>query len=179
MTQKTPIPKQKYYTNHLPVIRDLIQKCRDHVSLQYFKPSVPIEAYTDFSRTGFGYVILQNGQPVFQGSKTVTSADETLSVWEGELLCITLVIDRLEGYRTPGQVLVWRTDSKTLLHWKTIMISDTRRPRVRYALQQIAEAQVQVEFIPGESNPADYLSRHPEEDAPPMPTVNFERQLSL
>eukprot|EP00914_Ancora_sagittata_P001158 GHVO01003009.1.p1 GENE.GHVO01003009.1~~GHVO01003009.1.p1 ORF type:complete len:242 (-),score=10.24 GHVO01003009.1:141-866(-) len=176
MITKPHLPK-KSWSEIRPEIVSLLDECTDHIRLGYHSPREPIIAYTDYATSGFGYIITQQNQPIFQGSKAVTEADHTLAVWEGELLCLLLVLDRLHGYRTPGQPLIWRTDSKALVGWKNMKITETRR-HVKYALQMISEHHVQVEYIEGTRNPADYLSRHPspayEDPGPLMPYVSWD-----
>eukprot|EP00914_Ancora_sagittata_P027407 GHVO01053562.1.p1 GENE.GHVO01053562.1~~GHVO01053562.1.p1 ORF type:complete len:505 (-),score=20.07 GHVO01053562.1:104-1618(-) len=155
--------KQEIYNQNRPYLKTLLDECSNHLALAYFLPNAPIEVYTDFSEQGFGYIICQNNQPRFQGSKATAPTDKSLATWEGELLSIHLVVDRLSGYRTPGQLITWKTDSKILVNWRTIKTSETRRPKVLQALQLIALYQIHVQHIEGACNPADYLSRYPNE----------------
>eukprot|EP00914_Ancora_sagittata_P000060 GHVO01000426.1.p1 GENE.GHVO01000426.1~~GHVO01000426.1.p1 ORF type:complete len:119 (-),score=8.48 GHVO01000426.1:69-425(-) len=83
-------------------------------------------------------------------------------------------MNRLLGYRCPGQKIEWKTDSKVLISWATIRDEETRRPRVKHALELIAYYQIEVIHIPGDENPADYVSRYPHEDHPEqLPIQNF------
>eukprot|EP00914_Ancora_sagittata_P005322 GHVO01010915.1.p2 GENE.GHVO01010915.1~~GHVO01010915.1.p2 ORF type:complete len:125 (+),score=4.17 GHVO01010915.1:566-940(+) len=93
---------------------------------------------------GYGYVVTQRTRIIMQGSKSTALADETLSIWEGELITVLLAIDRLSTYRTPGQRILWYTDSKALLGWRNMVIPDTRRPKVKYALRVLSEQQIEV-----------------------------------
>ena len=51
--------------------KDAFQKIKDHQLLKYFSESGPAEGQGDASKDGFGFLILQHGQPVTSGALLV------------------------------------------------------------------------------------------------------------
>ena len=66
--------------------KDAFQKIKDHQLLKYFNESGPAEGQGDASKDGFGFLILQHGQPVTSTSGALLVVERKYSQIEKEFL---------------------------------------------------------------------------------------------
>ena len=69
-----------------PEWKDAFQKIKDHQLLKYFSESGPAEGQGDASKVGFGFLILQHGQPVTSTSGAPLVVERKYSQIEKEFL---------------------------------------------------------------------------------------------
>ena len=66
--------------------------------LKYFDPSVEAGLQCDASRHGLGACLMQNGQPVAYGSRSLTETECNYVQMEKELLAIVFGVEKFESY---------------------------------------------------------------------------------
>ena len=87
--------------------------------LKHFDPGLPIQLLTDASRTGIGYVLVQNNQTkaphlITCGSRFISSAENNYAVVELELLAIQWAVEKCRLYLSGAHFTIV-TDHQPLL----------------------------------------------------------------
>lgn len=127
--------------------------------LRYFDRREKLTIQCDASKAGVGCVLLQNGQPVVYGSRTLTKAESNYACIERECLAIVFACKRFEQYVVGMPGVVVETDHKPLVEIfkKPIHTAPIRLQRMMLALKRYV---VTVTYRKGsEMHVADLLSR--------------------
>jgi hypothetical protein len=129
-------------------------------SLALFRPGKPLTLLADASSYGLGAVLLQEGQPVYYCSRTMTETEETWAQIDKEFLAMTWALERLDLF-TYGQKVKVLTDHKPLLGL-LVKPMDHCSIRQQRLLGRIMRYDIDVQYVPGkELLLADTLSRVP------------------
>ena len=116
---------------------------------------------TDWSRTGIGWTLAQEGpdgrlKPVLYGSRSLSKAEAKYGSTKGEFLGMFEAIHRCRPYLL-GSEFVVRCDNRALSFLKNYRDLTHRTARM---LEMLADYSFKVQFISGKKNvPADILSR--------------------
>ena len=160
----------KWKTKHQQAFTQLKEILLSTDSLAFFNPSAPTEIVVDASPVGLGAVLTQQQpcgtfKPVSYASRALSKVEQRYSQIERESLAILFGIERFKLYLYGIKFLVI-TDHKPLIHlFKT---TSKPPPRIERWILKLQPYQFKVQYRPGHSNPADYLSRsNPLELKPP------------
>ena len=135
--------------------------------MAYFQPSLRTELLVDASPTGIGDILTQrensvNATPrvICYASRALSDVEKRYSQIEREALAITWGCEKyhLYLYGKPFSVI---TDHKPLVK----MFNDPTHqspPRIERWILKLQPYEFTVEYKPGDNNPADYLSHHPD-----------------
>ncbi len=129
-------------------------------ALALFKPGKSLTLMADASGYGLGAVLLQEGQPVYYCSRTLTEAEEKWAQIDKEFLAMVWALERLDLF-TYGNKIRVLTDHRPLvgLMDKPMDHCSIRQQRL---LGRILRYDIEVEFVPGKQMMiADTLSRAP------------------
>ena len=125
----------------------------------------PFQVVTDASGYALGAVLIQDGRPVAFESKKMNSAQRNYHTTDKELLAIVHALKLWRCYLAGAKFEIL-TDHKPLIYLRTQPVLSQRQARWS---EFLSEFFVNWEYLPGDLNPADSLSRvHNEE---PQPTV--------
>lgn len=136
----------------------------DHCKIAYFNPESKTEIVVDASPIGLCALLVQHdttGKSVLVAvaSRSLTPVEQRYSQTEREALAVTwgIVHFRLYVFGSPFTVI---TDHKPLV---PIFNNSYSNPptRIERWLLKLQQYSFTVEYKPGKTNPADYLSRHP------------------
>ncbi|KAJ9522463.1 hypothetical protein QJQ45_008249 [Haematococcus lacustris] len=120
----------------------------------------PFQVYCDASLQGVGAVLMQEGYPLAYLSKKLIPAEKKYTTGEQELLAIITACKEWRCY-LEGVPFTLYTDHKPLVALKTQKVLSRRQTRW---LEFLSRYNFTIEYLPGDTNPADPLSRIP--DAP-------------
>ena len=81
--------------------------------LQYYDPSKPVTVQVDASQSGLGAVVMQNGQPIANASKLLTTTQQAYAQIEKETLALVFSCEKFHHYLY-GKNFVAETDHKPL-----------------------------------------------------------------
>jgi hypothetical protein len=124
--------------------------------LKLADPDKPYEVITDASDVGMGAVLIQDSQPVAYMSKKFTGAERNYSTSEKELLAVKRALEKWRCYLEGCFGLTVVTDHKP----NTFMDSQqVRSPRLMRWFEFFQRFNIQWQYQPGKTNPADALSR--------------------
>jgi hypothetical protein len=155
-------------TEHQKCLSEIQQALSSEKTLAYFQPSLETELLVDASPTGIGAILTQkansvNATPrvICYASRALSDVEKRYSQIEREALAITWGCEKyhLYLYGKPFSVI---TDHKPLVK----MFNDPAHqspPRIERWILKLQPYEFTVEYEPGENNPADYLSRHPDQ----------------
>lgn len=134
----------------------LINACAKHVSLSHWTPGQDAELFTDASGYAMGGMVVQNGKVIALWSKKLTPAQTRYSATDREHLALATSAEKFKIFLQDSQVQTTvYTDHQALLNrdWR-----DLRPIQVRWVLT-IRRYILRLQHIPGQRNPADFLSR--------------------
>ena len=83
-------------------------------SLKYFNVNQPVVVQTDASTEGLGAVLLQEGQPVSYGSRSLTDSEKNYALIELELLAIVYGMQKYDQYVFGNPDVTIHTDHRPL-----------------------------------------------------------------
>ena len=135
--------------------------------LSYFDTQLPTELTVDASPVGLGAILSQttpSGEQkiVAFASKALNPTEQRYSQFEREALAVLWSCDHFRIFILGKPVTVY-TDHRPL---ESVFNGRTLHPNLRIQ-KWVARAQpygITVKHIPGSTNPADYMSRHPIDD---------------
>ena len=130
--------------------------------LKHFDPNLHTDIITDASPVGLSGILLQQGQPVKFISRKLTSVERRYSQIEREALAVVWACEKLHFYLY-GIKFTVKSDHAPL----KILYAPTGKPCariLRWALR-LLPYKFDIQHIPGISNPADYFSRKPTDEA--------------
>jgi hypothetical protein len=131
-------------------------------ALRIYQPGKPVELYVDASSTGLGAVLLQEKEPVYFASRSLTPAEEKYPQIEKELLALVWAFERLDLY-TYGTEVVAYTDHKPSVGLKEKPLDYLSTCQQRF-MGRLQRYHFELRFIPGkEMVVPDCLSRAPVE----------------
>ena len=126
--------------------------------LTHFDPNKETEVYTDGSPVGISAILMQEGKPVKYVSRLLTPGERRYCQTEKEALAIVWACEKLHTYLY-GLEFVLNTDHKPLVTLYGRSGNPSARV-LRWALRMQPYC-YRVKYMPGKTNPADYMSRHP------------------
>ena len=159
--------KWHWTEEHQKSLTEIQQTLSSETTLAYFQPSLETELLVDASPTGIGAILTQkdlstNAIPrvICYSSRALSEAEKRYSQIEREALAIMWGCEKyhLYLYGKPFSVV---TDHKPLVK----IFNDPAHkppPRIERWILKLQPYEFTVEYRPGEDNPADYLSRHPD-----------------
>ncbi|XP_028418333.1 uncharacterized protein K02A2.6-like [Dendronephthya gigantea] len=148
-------------------LSEIQQALSSNTKLAYFQPSLETELLVDASPTGIGAILTQrdcskNADPrvICYSSRALSEVEQRYSQIEREALAIMWGCEKyhLYLYGKPFSVI---TDHKPLVK----IFNDPAHkppPRIERWILKLQPYEFSVVYKPGEDNPADYLSRHPD-----------------
>lgn len=164
------IPNLSYYTekvtpNKHNMVRseeyeqdwsDLMQQCGEAVDLHHWDDNADADAYVDASNYAMGGMLVQKGKIIALWSKKLSPAQTRYDTTDRESLALATMAERF-------RIFLHRSTGKTTVHTDHMAIlnrnwSELRPIQVRWA-QRIKRWVSNLEFIPGNLNPADFMSR--------------------
>ena len=134
--------------------------------MSYFEQNKPTEIIVDASPVGLAALLVQAGKVISYASRALSDVESRYSQTEREMLAVVWEVKHfhLYVYGSHFQII---TDHKPLLG-----IFGTQKPATprmdRWKLR-LMPYNCQLQYRPGNDNPADFMSRHPK-------PVNFERE---
>ena len=135
--------------------------------LRYYDPDLPLHLYTDASRQGLGFALVQPSpnEPdhlIKCGSRTISDAESRYAICELECVAIYFAINKCSFYLV-GKNFTVKTDHKSLESiFNGKNIDAIYNARIQRLVARLAGYVFNVEFISGKRNAfADFLSRHP------------------
>ncbi len=159
-----PLLKEKHEWLWTEQHESMMNKIRTSVNwtqaLRIFRPGKALHLYVDASSTGLGAVLIQDNEPIYFASRSLTPAEEKYPQIEKELLALVWAFERLDLY-TYGSEITAYTDHKPLvgIKEKPLDYLSTRQQRFMGRLQRY---HFQLKFIPGKNMVVpDCLSRAP------------------
>lgn len=153
---------KKHQTAFLTLKKELSKAA----TLAYFDPSAEISVLTDASPVGISAILTQtkNGkrENVHFASRALTPTEQRYSQIEREALAIVWACETLRVYLF-GTDFIIITDHKPLL---SLFNSPMSKPsaRIEKWMLRLQPFRFELIFSHGENNPADYLSRHVQQD---------------
>lgn len=137
-------------------------------NLAFFNPKLRTELVVDASPIGLGAILCQieeDGRPVVvaYASKALSPTEQRYSQTEREALAVVWGCEQFSVYLMGASFIVW-TDHKALVPMFNNPASNLSIRIERWMLRKQA-FDATVQYIPGNWNAADYLSRHPEKEA--------------
>jgi hypothetical protein len=139
-------------------IREVLRQPLENVQ---FDDDAPLILQTDASLGGIGGILLQGEDLVFAVSKNLKPEEQRYSAIERELLAVCYSVERLSKFLR-GRKFIIRTDHKPLIGvLKNDNFSSERLSRLAVRLLDYV---FDVEYVKGEDNFTDYLSRSTIED---------------
>ena len=136
----------------------------------YFDPEKETEISVDASPVGLAAILSQVDQKteerhvITYASRSLTATEQRYSQTEREALAVVWACEHLHLY-VYGKPITVYTDHKPLV---TIYGNPSSKPpaRIERWTLRLQPYQITVKYRRGETNPADYLSRHPAKNAP-------------
>jgi len=128
--------------------------------LHYFDATKATELYVDASPVGLGAILVQEGQTLAYGSKSLTPTEQNYSQLEREALAVVWSLEHFHLYVSGKPTTVF-TDHKPLLGMfgkPTAKLT----PRMHRWSLRLQPYDYTLHYRKGKDNPADYLSRHPD-----------------
>ncbi|KAJ9511436.1 hypothetical protein QJQ45_029906 [Haematococcus lacustris] len=117
----------------------------------------PFQVYCDASLQGVGAVLMQHGYPLAYLSKKLSSAERNYTTGEQELLALITACKEWRCY-LEGVPFTLFTDHKPLTALPTQKVLSRRQARWMEFLSRFT---FDLQYLPGDANPADPLSRIP------------------
>ena len=137
--------------------------------MAYFDPQRATEIWVDASPVGLGAILTQtdkygNRRNVRYVSRALQPQEQRYSQIEREALAIEWSVDRFRLYVLGGKFKVY-SDHKPLV---PIFNKPTSKAssRIQSWLLKLQAFDMEVQYKPGKKNPADFMSRHPTQEAP-------------
>ena len=144
-------------------------------TLSPFVPDRPSYIFTDASKHGIGFCLMQSEKDYWYfircGSSTLTPAQQCYSTYDLELLAIVFALKSLHSFVSSGLRFTILTDCASLNKIEEIDINTIDSNRTLRSVERILSHNVIVAHISSHHNKvADYLSRHASGE-PCMPDV--------
>ena len=156
-------------TEHDRAVNQLREALSSAPVTAYFDPEKETEISVDASPVGLAAILSQVDQKtkerhvITYASRSLTATEQRYSQTEREALAVVWACEHLHLY-VYGKPITVYTDHKPLV---TIYGNPSSKPPARierWALR-LQPYQITVKYSRGETNPADYLSRHPAKNA--------------
>ncbi len=151
------------HTNAFTLIKKRMTEC---CTMSYFNPNSKSILLVDASPVGLGAILTQqdsrnNTNVVALASRALTPVEQRYSQTEREALAITWAVIHFHLY-VYGASFEVITDHKPLV---TLFNSSNSKPPLRLErwILKLQAYDYTVLYEPGKSNPADYMSRHPQQ----------------
>ncbi|CAB4008236.1 Hypothetical predicted protein, partial [Paramuricea clavata] len=166
-SEKEQDAKWHWKEEHQKSLSEIQRALSSQTTLTYFQPSLDTELLVDASPIGIGAILTQKENSansttrvIYYASRTLSDVEKRYSQIEREALAITWGCEKyhLYLYGEPFSVI---TDHKLLV----TMFNDPAHQspqRIKRWTLNLQPYEFTVEYKPGENNPADYLSRHPD-----------------
>ena len=155
------------------VFENLKSIVANDMTLAYYDRTKPVELQTDYSQSGLGAALVQDGRPIQFASKALSDAEKNYAPIEGEMLAVTYGIKKFHHYLY-GRKFVVKSDHKPLqyIHRKNLSLAP---PRLRGMLMSIIQYDYQIVHVPGKYLVMpDAMSRLSQADFDEMPGLRVQ-----
>jgi len=129
--------------------------CGNWIRLSFYDDTKPAILYTDASNYGTGAVLCQGRHVIAICSKSLNSSQSKYSTTDRECLALVRAAESFRLFVQTNQKIIVKTDHRALLNRRITELSPLQSrwvTKLKWLLPSI-------EYEPGVSNPADYLSR--------------------
>jgi len=179
---KKPVAKSVYWDEQLQAIfssaKDTIGQLAA-AGLRYYDVSRPTAAFTDYSRQGIGFLVMQQycqcisqesplcctggWKLVLCGSRHLTAAEKNYSTLDGEALAIAWCLKKAHLFLLGCRNLTFITDHKALTRiFGDKELKDINNPRILNLKERTLMYSFRIKYLKGKTNcAADALSRYP------------------
>lgn len=146
-------------------LRKLQDELTSNRVMSYFDPTKPTEVIVDASPTGLGAILTQEEKIISYGSRALSDVETRYSQTEREMLAVVWATEHYHLYLYGAQFTVI-TDHKPLLG--IFKSHKPASPRIDRWKLRLMPYNCEVMYKPGKDaeNPADFISRHPDESTP-------------
>lgn len=139
-------------------VREILKKPLVNV---HFDENAPLILQTDASNGGIAGILVQGEQLVFAVSRSLKPEEQRYSAIERELLAVCFSVERLARF-LKGRFFTIRTDHKPLLG--VLRNDGFASDRLSRLAVRLLDFQFDIQYVKGEENFTDYLSRSTVED---------------
>ena len=131
-----------------------------------FDPGLPLKLYTDASRRGLGYCLMQEAEHekrlIKCGSRSLTNAEKNYAVCELEALAVYFAVKHCDFYLAGAQEVEVITDHRALIFLWQKPLPEVPNARVQRYREKLQHYNLKFTWLPGKHNAmADALSRVP------------------
>ena len=126
--------------------------------MSYFDPKKEIEIIVDASPVGLGAILTQDNKVLSYASRALTEVESQYSQTDWEALAIVGVCKHYDIYTNGAKSFTVITDHKPV---ENTWIKPKPAPRLHRWGLWLQPYKFTIKYKPGDSNPSDYLSRHP------------------
>lgn len=136
----------------------LKEQLRSDTVMSYFNPNEELEIIVDASPVGLGAILTQDGKVLSYASRALTDVESRYSQTEREALAIIWACEHFDMYTNGAHHFTVITDHKPLENiWK----KPNPPARIQRWGLRLQPYKLTIKYQPGNTNPSDYLSRHP------------------
>ena len=167
--------KYQWTPDHSQCLENIKLTLKQLLTLSPFDPKRLSFIFTDASKQGIGFVLMQSERNKWHfvrcSSSTLTPAQQCYSTYDLELLAITFALKSLHSFVSSGLKFTILTDCQALNQIEEVNINTIESNRSLRAIERILSHNVSVAHISSQLNKvADYLSRNAS-GKPCMPDV--------
>lgn len=146
--------------NHEATLQNLKQIISNSPVLANFDESKSITLQCDSSKDGMGFTLMQNGQPVMYGSRSLTETQKNYSQTEKEMLSIVEATRKYHDFLYGRPEIHVQTDHKPIVSIMTKHVASINNARLQRMRLKLLKYNLNVTYVPGKNMYiADLLSR--------------------
>ena len=143
--------------------------------MRYFDPLKKLTIIVDASPVGLGGILTQDNHVLSYASRSLTEVESRYSQTEREALAIVWACEHFDMYTNGAQHFTVITDHKPL---ENIWQKTNPTPRIQRLGLRLQPYKFTISYQPGNSNPSDYLSRHPEPNDQTCSTKSLQERVA-
>lgn len=146
--------------NHEATLQNLKHIISNSPVLANFDESKSITLQCDSSKDGMGFTLMQNGQPVMYGSRSLTEIQKNYSQTEKEMLSIVEATRKYHDFLYGRPEILVQTDHKPIVSIMTKHVASINNARLQRMRLKLLKYNLNVTYVPGKNMYiADLLSR--------------------